>query len=457
MSMGTLGKEFETITAVATASGQAGIGVIRVSGPLAPQIAQTVVGQCPPPRKAYYGLFRDEDGEIIDEGLVLYFPAPHSFTGEDVVEFQGHGGQIILECLLQRIIRCGARLARPGEFSERAFLNDKLDLAQAEAIADLIAANSEQAARSAMRSLQGEFSEAVQILVEQLIALRMFVEAAIDFPEEEIDFLSDTRITQQLSTIKEQLSALTHKAQQGVILRDGIKLALAGSPNVGKSSLLNRLTGEDTAIVTPVPGTTRDLLRAEISIEGVRFQLVDTAGLRESQDIVEQEGIRRAENEIKQADLMLLVIDHSQPSDFDDSFSAVIEKFSARKRLIIVRNKIDVTFEEPAISEQDDAVSVMVSAKTGAGMDFLQKTILATVGYQSTHEGTFSARRRHLLALESATEHLKIGAAHLSEDRAGELLAEELRLAQNSLNEITGDFRADDLLGKIFTTFCIGK
>jgi tRNA modification GTPase len=452
-----MSEQVETITAIATASGQAGIGVIRVSGPLAPLIARTVVGQLPQPRHAHYGLFRDEVGQVIDEGLVLYFPAPHSFTGEDVVEFQGHGGKVIMECLLQRIIGCGARVARPGEFSERAFLNDKLDLAQAEAIADLIAANSEQAARSAMRSLQGEFSAAVHSLVDQLIGLRMFVEAAIDFPEEEIDFLSDQRITNQLAAIKQQLCDLTQKAQQGQILRDGIKLALAGSPNVGKSSLLNRLTGEDTAIVTAIPGTTRDLLRADIVIEGVGFQLVDTAGLRESEDIVEQEGIRRAEKEIKQADLLLLVVDHSHTHDFADKFSALITQFSARKRLIIVRNKIDISADTPAIIQQENAISVLISAKTGAGIELLQQTLLDAVGYQSAQEGTFSARRRHLLALESAAKHLQLGTAQLSDYRAGELLAEELRLAQNALSEITGEFRADDLLGKIFSSFCIGK
>lgn len=447
----------ETIAAIATASGPAGIGVIRVSGSLAPLIAQTITGQSLTPRYAQYSHFLDENSNIIDEGLVIYFQAPNSFTGEDVVEFQGHGGQIILESLLQRIIRCGARLAKPGEFSERAFLNNKLDLTQAEAISDLISATSEQAARSAIRSLQGEFSQVVHAIVEKLIALRMFVEAAIDFPEEEIDFLSDGRITQQLTELKKQLSDLKNKAQQGVILRDGIKLALAGSPNVGKSSLLNRLTGEDTAIVTPVPGTTRDLLRAEISIEGVRFQLVDTAGLRDSQDVVEQEGIRRAEKEIKQADLLLLVLDHSHSSDFSDLFSAMIENFSERNRLIIIRNKIDLTQNEPMTIEQDGFKTVFISAKTGLGIDLLKKTILDTIGFQSVGEGNFSARRRHLLAIETAEKHLKIGEAHLSNERAGELLAEECRLAQNSLNEITGEFRADDLLGKIFSTFCIGK
>lgn len=447
----------ETIAAIATANGPAGIGIIRVSGPLASAIAQKITGQCPAPRYAQYGRFLDEKNNIIDEGLVIYFPGPNSFTGEDVIEFQGHGGPIILDSLLQRIIRCGARFAKPGEFSERAFLNNKLDLTQAEAIADLIAATSEQAARSAMRSLQGEFSNAVHGIVEQLIALRMFVEAAIDFPEEEIDFLSDTRITQQLIEIKKQLHELKRKAQHGVILRDGIKLALAGSPNVGKSSLLNRLTGEDTAIVTPVAGTTRDVLRAEINIEGVRFHCVDTAGLRESQDIVEQEGIRRAENEIKQADLLLLILDHSQPSDFDDQFAATIESFSARKRLIIVRNKIDITQDKTTILEHDGNSTVLISAKTGAGIDLLKEAILKMIGYQTTSEGNFSARRRHLLSIELAEKHLGIGEAHLSKERAGELFAEECRLAQNALSEITGEFRADDLLGKIFSTFCIGK
>ncbi len=452
-----MSKESETIAAIATAGGQAGIGIIRISGPLAPAIAKTILGVLPQPRFAHYGQFRDEDNQIIDEGLVLYFPAPNSFTGEDVVEFQGHGGQIILECMLQRIIRCGARLARPGEFSERAFLNDKLDLAQAEAIADLITAHSEQAARSAMRSLQGEFSDAVHNLVKKLIALRMFVEAAIDFPEEEIDFLSDHRITEQLSEITYQLNKLAQRAQQGMILRDGIKLALAGSPNVGKSSLLNRLTGDETAIVTSIPGTTRDLLHADIVIQGVRFQLVDTAGLRESEDIVEVEGIRRAEEAIQQADILLLVVDHSSAQDHDDKFSAIIQDFSERGKLIVVRNKIDLTKDTPSLIQQDENVSVMLSAKNGLGIDLLHEALLKTVGYQSKSEGTFSARRRHLLALEMAQKHLSVGIEQLSSFRAGELLAEELRLAQNSLSEITGEFRADDLLGKIFSSFCIGK
>lgn len=452
-----MSNKLETIAALATAGGQAGIGIIRISGPLAPAIAKTLLGVLPEPRYAHYGQFRDENNQIIDEGLVLYFPAPNSFTGEDVVEFQGHGGQIILECLLQRIIRCGARLARPGEFSERAFLNNKLDLAQAEAIADLISAHSEQAARSAMRSLQGEFSEAVHDLVKKLIALRMFVEAAIDFPEEEIDFLSDRRITEQLSQITLQLETLTFQAKQGMILRDGIKLALAGSPNVGKSSLLNKLTGTETAIVTSIPGTTRDLLQAEIIIQGVRFQLVDTAGMRESQDVVEIEGIRRAEEAIKQADLLMLVVDHSSRNDHDDKFSAMIQSFSERGRLIIVRNKIDLTRDTPSLIQQDGNISVMISAKNGLGIDLIHEALLKVVGYQSESEGTFSARSRHLRALEKAENHLKIGTEQLSSFHAGELLAEELRLAQNSLSEITGEFRADDLLGKIFSTFCIGK
>jgi tRNA modification GTPase len=452
-----MSKEAETITALATASGEAGVGVIRVSGPLAPAIAKTIVGQVPEPRKAHFARFRDENAQIIDEGLVLYFPAPHSFTGEDVIEFQGHGGPVIMECLLKRIIRCGARLARPGEFSERAFLNDKLDLTQAEAIADLISAHSEQAARSAMRSMQGEFSQAVHAIVEELISLRIFVEAAIDFPEEEIDFLSDRRITEQLSSINSQLCHLIVQAQQGIILRDGIKLALAGSPNVGKSSLLNRLTGEDTAIVTPIPGTTRDLLQTEISIQGVRFQLVDTAGIRQSEDIVEQEGIRRAQIAIKNADLLLVVVDHNQAHDFDDQFSAMIQEFSGRGRLIIVRNKVDLSGDSPSILHQDNYVSVLLSAKTGEGIILLEQALLEIVGYQSKSEGTFSARKRHLSALEKSLDHLKYGENQLSEFRAGELLAEELRLSQNALSEITGEFRSDDLLGKIFSTFCIGK
>lgn len=444
----------ETIAAQATAVGTAGIGIIRVSGPLVPQIITLIAGTLPTPRTAHFTAFRGPSGAVLDEGLVLYFKGPHSFTGEDVAEFQGHGGQVVLNSVLQCILHHGARLARPGEFSERAFLNNKLDLTQAEAIADLIAANSEQAARAAMRSLQGEFSQSVHAVVNQLIALRMYVEAAMDFPDEEIDFITDQRVADQLSAIHTQLIALQEQAGQGVMLRDGIKLAIAGLPNVGKSSLLNRLTGEDTAIVTPIEGTTRDVLKADITIEGIAFQIVDTAGIRVTDDIVEQEGIKRAEHEIAKADLLILVVDHSNPIDIATHFAQLISDFADRQRLVIARNKIDLTDTLPTILEHDNVISVLFSAKTGAGIAKLKQALLKTIGYNNAAEGTFTARSRHILALASAFQHLEAGMQQL---QASDLLAEELRLAQNTLSEITGEFRADDLLGKIFSSFCIGK
>lgn len=450
-------KFVETIAAQATAVGQAGVGIIRVSGPLVSEIVMKMTGTLPKARTAHFSTFRDPSGTILDEGLVLFFPGPNSFTGEDVVEFQGHGGQIVLNSVLQCIIGHGARLARPGEFSERAFLNNKLDLTQAEAIADLIAANSEQAARAAMRSLQGEFSDAVHAVVNQLISLRMYVEAAMDFPDEEIDFLSDQRVADQLAQIHQCLVTLQQQAGQGVMLRDGIKLAIAGLPNVGKSSLLNRLTGEDTAIVTPIEGTTRDVLKADISIDGVMFQIVDTAGIRDTDDVVEKEGIKRASLEIARADLLILVVDHNSAQDIEKQFADIIADFAARKRLVIARNKIDLSNDQPKILLQDDALSVLFSAKTGAGIEELKQALLKTVGYTGNAEGTFTARSRHLLALNRAFQHLAIGTQQLKAFQAADLLAEELRLAQNALSEITGEFRADDLLGKIFSTFCIGK
>lgn len=447
----------DTIAAQATAVGQGGVGIIRVSGALVPEILQQMVGKLPSPRSAHFSAFKSPSGAILDEGLVIYFPGPNSFTGEDVAEFQGHGGQIVLNSVLQCIIGHGARLARPGEFSERAFLNNKLDLAQAEAVADLIAANSEQAARAAMRSLQGEFSAAVHGIVNHLIALRTYVEAAMDFPDEEIDFLTDERVADQLSTLHQQLLKLKAQAGQGLMLRDGIRLAIAGVPNVGKSSLLNRLTGEDTAIVTPIEGTTRDVLKADITIEGVAFQIVDTAGIRATEDCVEQEGIKRAQQEIQRADVMILVVDHNKSQDLEQPFADLIHDFATRKRLVIVRNKIDLTNIEPKTLLQDDARSVLISAKTGAGIAELKQALLQTIGYNGNAEGTFTARSRHIRALDKALQHLNTGIQQLNEFQAADLLAEELRLTQNALNEITGEFRADDLLGKIFSTFCIGK
>lgn len=448
----------ETIAAPATAPGLAGVGIIRVSGPLVSIITQQLIGVLPKPRFATYANFLDKENSVIDQGIVVYFPNPNSFTGEDVVEFQGHGGPVVQKLLLNRIIELGARLARPGEFSERAFLNDKLDLAQAEAIADLISASSEKAARSAIRSLQGQFSEKINHLVEKLIELRMYVEAAIDFPEEEIDFLGDVVVKSSLEYIDSTLQALLEQAHQGALLKDGIRVVIAGKPNAGKSSLLNALSGEETAIVTDIPGTTRDVVRESISIDGLILHIMDTAGLRNSNDLVEQEGVRRAWSEIKKADIILVVLDQTSTTieemrnEFPDLFSAE----NAAKKMVI-RNKIDMLSIDPLVEKSAEYTSIFVSAKTGLGIKEFKEEIKKLVGFEDYREGTFIARQRHLDALKKAALHLSHGKHQLLNYKAGELLAEELRLAQLALSEITGEFRSDDLLGKIFSSFCIGK
>lgn len=451
-------KTQETITAPATASGQAGVGIIRVSGPLVSQITEKLIGTLPKPRHAVYAKFLDDQKNIIDQGLVVYFPGPNSFTGEDVVEFQGHGGQVVLTMLMNRIIELGARLARPGEFSERAFLNDKIDLTQAEAIADLISANSEKAARSAMRSLQGEFSEKIKKLVEQLIELRIYVEAAIDFPEEEIDFLADDKISNALEKSDIQLKKIINTAQQGALLRDGVRVVIAGKPNAGKSSLLNALSGEETAIVTDVPGTTRDIIRQSINIDGLTLHVTDTAGLRHSKNIVEQEGVRRAWSEIESADVILIVIDETNTS-LDDMEKEFPELFSEKNKAkkIFFRNKIDLLNKKTKVEKNTKHINVFASAKTGAGITDFKKELKKLVGFEDYTENTFIARQRHVDALNKAADHLTQGKEQLHTYKAGELLAEELRLAQQSLSEITGQFTSDDLLGRIFSSFCIGK
>ncbi|MEX4096928.1 tRNA uridine-5-carboxymethylaminomethyl(34) synthesis GTPase MnmE [Haemophilus influenzae] len=450
----------ETIVAQATAPGRGGIGILRVSGPLATKVAQAILGKCPKPRMADYLPFKDADGTILDQGIALYFKSPNSFTGEDVLELQGHGGQVVLDLLLKRILKIdGIRLARPGEFSEQAFLNDKLDLAQAEAIADLIDATSEQAVRSALKSLQGEFSKKVNELVDSVIYLRTYVEASIDFPDEEIDFLADGKIEANLRGIINQLEDVRSEAKQGSILREGMKVVIAGRPNAGKSSLLNALAGREAAIVTDIAGTTRDVLREHIHIDGMPLHIIDTAGLRDATDEVERIGISRAWTEIEQADRIILMLDSSDPESADLSKvrSEFLAKLPSTLPVTIVRNKIDLNGEQASESEQGGYQIISLSAQTHDGVQLLREHLKQAMGFQTGIEGGFLARRRHLDALEKAAEHLQIGLVQLTEFHAGELLAEELRLVQSYLSEITGQFTSDDLLGSIFSSFCIGK
>ncbi len=449
----------ETIVAQATPIGRGGVGILRVSGPLATEVAQQVVGKSLTPRMANYLPFKDADGTVLDQGIALYFKAPNSFTGEDVLELQGHGGQVVLDLLLKRILQVqGVRLARPGEFSEQAFLNDKLDLAQAEAIADLIDASSEQAARSALKSLQGEFSNKINQLVDSVIYLRTYVEAAIDFPDEEIDFLADGKIEGHLRDIIGQLDRVRAQAKQGSILREGMKVVIAGRPNAGKSSLLNALAGREAAIVTDIAGTTRDVLREHIHIDGMPLHIIDTAGLREATDEVERIGISRAWNEIEQADRILLMLDSTQEhQDLTQVRSEFLAKLPAHIPVTIIRNKADLSGEQEGISEEAGYTLIRLSAKTQQGVDILRDHLKQSVGYQTGVEGGFLERRRHLEALEQADVHLQAGLVQLTEFHAGELLAEELRIVQQYLSEITGQFTSDDLLGNIFSSFCIGK
>ena len=444
----------DTIAAVATPPGRGGVGIIRVSGPRCVDVATAVTGNLPNPRHAQFSRFSDADGSTIDEGICLYFPAPNSFTGEDVLELQGHGGPLILDLLLQRVLRIGVRAARPGEFSERAFLNGKLDLAQAEAIADLIDAETTSAARLASRTLQGVFSERIHKLVEGLINLRLYVESAIDFPEEEIDFLSDGKVSTNLQAIIDELAVVQKSAHTGRLMRDGMTLVIAGRPNAGKSSLLNALAERDSAIVTEIPGTTRDLLREQIQIDGMPIHIIDTAGMRESSDPVEQEGIRRARNEIDLADRILWVFD-----DGDDPNHLALDRDSLPEQvpLTLIRNKIDLSGTSPALRVDEGLTEISIAAKSSLGIELLKNHLKEAMGYTGSVEGEFIARRRHLNALANAMNLLHQGMRMLEETAAGELLAEDLRLAQQSLNEITGEFTADDLLGRIFSTFCIGK
>jgi len=432
----------DTIAAIATPAGRGGIGIVRVSGPRVPSIAQSILQRVPEARRATHAVFRDARGETIDEGIALYFEAPGSYTGEPVLELQGHGGPVVLQALLAACVDAGARIAEPGEFTRRAFLEGKLDLAQAEAVADLIDAASREAARSALRSLSGEFSAAIGELQAKLVELRALTEAMLDFPEEEIDSLHRGDAAARLDDVRSALDDVLAKSRQGSLLRSGIHVVLAGRPNVGKSSLLNRLAGEERAIVTPIPGTTRDSLREPVQIEGVPLVVVDTAGLRESGDEIERLGMQRTQRELERADLVLAVFDASQGRD-------ELRDLPEAAARIDIYNKIDLA---PGFKAPTNAVAV--SARTGAGMDSLRKRILETSGWSSSGEPVFLARERHLRALEEARGHL---AAAASENQRWEFFAEELRLAHAALGRITGEFTADDLLGEIFSRFCIGK
>mgnify|MGYP005989155391 FL=1 len=441
----------DTIAAIATPAGRGGVGIIRLSGPRVQHIAEQMLGQLTKPHRAAHRQFLGNDGHVLDDGVAIYFPGPHSFTGEDVLELQGHGGKIVMDMLLQACLQFGARLARPGEFSERAFLNDKLDLAQAEAIADLIDSSSEQAARSALRSLQGDFSAAVNSLLTQITELRMYVEAALDFPEEEIDFLADQRVLDRLSNIQQQLKTIFDKARQGSLLREGMQLVIVGKPNAGKSSLLNALAGQDTAIVTEYAGTTRDVLRESINLDGMPLHVIDTAGLRDSDDPVEQIGIQRAWQAVEKADLILFLVDDTEAAD--QSHHSLLERIPSHLPRITVHNKIDKSGH--AVGQHGE--HLYISAKEQIGIDNLREALKQRMGYQADSEDLFIARRRHLQALEDTQQAVDRASEQLQTFNAGELMAEELRLAQDSLGQITGRFTPDDLLGEIFSSFCIGK
>ncbi|ADE16968.1 tRNA modification GTPase TrmE [Nitrosococcus halophilus Nc 4] len=445
----------DTIAAIATPPGRGGIGVVRVSGPLCRQVAKHITGRLPPPRYAAFSRFRDGEGETIDRGLALYFPSPHSFTGEDVLELQGHGGPVVMDWLLSCVLQLGVRLARPGEFSERAFLNNKIDLAQAEAIADLIESASEQAARSALRSLHGEFSAQIQDLRDQLIELRCLVEADIDFSDEDIDFIEQGAVAERLQELQSILRRIHRSARQGALLREGIRVVLVGRPNVGKSSLHNRLAGFEAAIVTDVPGTTRDLLREHITIDGLPIRLSDTAGLHDSMDIIEQEGMRRTREEFTNADHVLLIADDQV--GLTELEQSILGELPDNVSHTLILNKIDLSGASAERREDSQRVVLRLSVLTGAGMDLLLQRLKECAGFDGEGEGYFLARRRHLEALQRAGAAVAAAGEILKEEGPEEMLAEELRQAQNALAEITGEYRSDDLLGEIFSTFCIGK
>ena len=442
----------DTIAAIATPPGNGGVGIVRISGSQVRGIAEQLVDKTLAPRMACYTPFLDADGAIIDSGIALYFPAPASYTGEDVLELQGHGGSVVLDMVLRRIISLGARLAGPGEFTERAFLNNKVDLAQAEAVADLIESSTEQSARSAQMSMQGVFSTLINELVDELTELRTYVEAAIDFVEEEIDFLSDGVVENRIIALIDRIEQIRKTARQGRLLRDGMTVVLAGKPNAGKSSLLNALAGFEAAIVTDIAGTTRDVLRERIQLDGMPLHIIDTAGLRDSDNPVEQEGIRRAHAEIRKADLVLLLIDAIEPDT-----EALRETFPDNIPITEVYNKIDLLGRSPEMTETTAGTQIYLSIKTGEGMDLLTRHLKQSVGYNDKAEHIFIARRRHLEALNQGHTFVASSLYQLQNNHAGELVAEDLRQAQNALAEITGQFTSEDLLGKIFSSFCIGK
>lgn len=451
----------DTIVAIATAPGRGGVGIVRLSGPRAFDLARTVVGDLPPPRHARHGSFSDPaTGSAIDDGLCLVFPGPNSYTGEDVVELQGHGGPVVLDHLLQILVDAGARMARPGEFTERAFLNGRIDLAQAEAVADLIDAGSRAAADAAARTLSGAFSQEIDGINQRLIDLRVYIEAALDFPEEEIDFLADTRLLTRMDELVAALNQVLDKTAQGVSLREGLQIAIIGQPNAGKSSLLNRLTGDEHAIVTDIPGTTRDVLTASFQIDGLPMHLVDTAGLRHSDDPVEQEGIRRAWQAAQKADVVIHLIDDRQGwGEADAVLAADIAERLPNTSVLRVFNKIDLSGSTAGVTTRPEPVgeALAISARQGDGIQELEDRLKRIAGYGANREGQYIARRRHLTALEGAREEIEAARTVLREMGSGELAAESLRYAQRHLGEITGQMTADDLLGQIFSSFCIGK
>jgi tRNA modification GTPase len=442
----------DTIAAIATPSGNGGVGVIRISGNLVEYAMHSLLNKTLTPRLATYSHFLDADGSIIDSGIAVYFPNPHSYTGEDTLELQGHGGTVVLNMLLRRVLSLGIRLAKAGEFTERAFLNNKLDLAQAEAVADLITSSTEHAVRSAQKSMQGVFSQQIKQLVEELTELRIYVEAAIDFVDEEIDFLSDGVVENRLTQLLERIAQIQNIAKQGRLLHDGMTIVLAGKPNAGKSSLLNALAGHEAAIVTDIAGTTRDVLRERIQLDGMPLHIIDTAGLHDSADAIEQEGIRRARAEIEKADHILLLIDARETEDPE-----LLASLPSHIKLTKIYNKIDLLGISPSIQQHGQHSQLYLSIKTGAGLDLLTEHLKKSMDFHSDIENVFVARTRHLEALKQGYEYVSNALNQLQTSIAGELVAEDLRLAQHSLAEITGEFSSDDLLGRIFSSFCIGK